>query len=66
MSLSHLQIRNPKEDETGPEAATQIFSSLLSGQHSLFKRLYTEICTLCTLGKYEDLHNNLKYTNHHL
>jgi len=42
-TLSHLQIRNPKEDETGPEAATQIFSSLLSGQHSLFKRLYTEI-----------------------
>ncbi len=42
-TLSHLQIRNPKEDETGPEAATQIFSSLLSGQHSLFRRLFTEV-----------------------
>lgn len=42
-TLSHLQIRNPKEDETGPEAATQVFSSLLSGQHSLFKRLYTTV-----------------------
>ncbi|CAN5215737.1 hypothetical protein BH09PAT2_BH09PAT2_10140 [soil metagenome] len=33
--LSHLQIRNPKEDETSVEAATQIFSSLLSDQVSL-------------------------------
>ncbi len=33
--LSHLQIRNPKEDETTAESATQIFSSLLSGQVSL-------------------------------
>lgn len=43
MQLSHLQIRNPKEDETGPEAAAQIFSSLLSGKDSLFKRLYKKI-----------------------
>ena len=34
--LSHLQIRNPKEDETPVESATQIFSSILSGQVSLF------------------------------
>jgi len=27
--LSHLQIRNPKDDETPIEAATQIFASLL-------------------------------------
>lgn len=33
--LSHLQIRNPKEDETTAESATQIFSSILSGQVSL-------------------------------
>lgn len=41
--LSYLQIRNPKEDETGPEAATQVFSSLLSGQHSLFTRMFNEV-----------------------
>jgi hypothetical protein len=28
--LSHLQVRNPKDDETPIEAATQIFSSLLT------------------------------------
>ncbi len=27
--LSHLQIRNPKDDETPIEAATQIFASVL-------------------------------------
>lgn len=43
MPLSHLQIRNPKEDETGPEAATQIFSSLLSGQHSFLQKLFKEV-----------------------
>gem|GEM_PF-6241043 len=26
----------------------------------------SQIRRICTLGKYEDLHNNLKYTNHHL
>lgn len=29
MQLSHLQIRNPKDDETPIESATQIFASLL-------------------------------------
>lgn len=43
MQFSHLQIRNPKEDETTPEAATQIFSSLLSGQISLMTRLFNEV-----------------------
>jgi hypothetical protein len=43
MQFSHLQIRNPKEDETTPESATQIFSSLLSGQISLMTRLFNEV-----------------------
>ena len=43
MQLSHLQIRNPREDETSPEAAVQIFSSLLSGKHNLFARLFKDI-----------------------
>src|SRR3989339_1201192 len=43
MQLSHLQIRNPKDDETAPEAATQIFSSLLSKKHSVFVRLFKEV-----------------------
>ncbi len=30
MSLVHLQVRNPRDDETPIEAASQIFSSLLS------------------------------------
>jgi len=42
-TLSHLQIRNPKDDETAPEAATQIFSSLLSNKHSVFVRLFKEV-----------------------
>ena len=41
--LSHLQIRNPKEDETSVEAATQIFSSLLSSQVGFFTRLFGEV-----------------------
>ncbi len=39
--LSFLQIRNPKDDETPIEAATQIFASLLPQSHiNWFKRLY--------------------------
>src|SRR3989344_8879789 len=39
--LSYLQIRNPKDDETPIEAATQIFASVLPYPYiSLFKRLY--------------------------
>ncbi|MFA9289086.1 MAG: type IV secretory system conjugative DNA transfer family protein [Weeksellaceae bacterium] len=43
IKLSHLQIRNPKEDETTPEAATQIFSSLLSSQFSLLTRMFSYV-----------------------
>lgn len=43
MLHSHLQIRNPKEDETSSESATQIFSSLLSTQASLLKRMFVEV-----------------------
>ncbi len=43
IELSHLQIRNPKEDETTAESATQIFSSLLSSQISLFQRLTSTV-----------------------
>ncbi len=43
MQFSHLQIRNPKDDETSPEAATQIFSSLLSSQISLMTRFFNEV-----------------------
>jgi len=39
--LSHLQIRNPKDDETPIEAATQIFASLLPQPYvPLWKRWY--------------------------
>ncbi len=38
--LSYLQIRNPKDDETAIEAATQIYSALLPSYVGLFKRLY--------------------------
>ncbi len=39
--LSHLQIRNPKEDETSVESATQIFSSLLSSKVSLLSHFFS-------------------------
>lgn len=40
-SLSHLQIRNPKDDETPIESATQIFASALPYPYlRLLKRLY--------------------------
>ena len=38
--LVHLQIRNPKDDETPIEAATQIFSSLLPAYIPWWKRWY--------------------------
>src|SRR5262245_61190410 len=39
--LSHLQIRNPKDDETAIEAATQIFSSMASHSTvSFFDQLF--------------------------
>ncbi|MFH0979509.1 MAG: type IV secretory system conjugative DNA transfer family protein, partial [Candidatus Roizmanbacteria bacterium] len=38
--LSHLQIRNPKDDETPIESATQIFASLLPSCIPLWKRWY--------------------------
>jgi hypothetical protein len=44
-TFSHLQVRNPKDDETSPEAASQIFSSLLSGKYSLFTRMMRTIDT---------------------
>src|SRR3990167_1155799 len=40
ISLSHLQIRNPKDDETPIEAGTQIFASLLPSFVPLWKRWY--------------------------
>ncbi|MFW5703931.1 MAG: type IV secretion system DNA-binding domain-containing protein [Patescibacteria group bacterium] len=40
-SLVHLQIRNPKDDETAIESATQIFSSILtSNTHGFFAYLF--------------------------
>lgn len=36
--LVHLQIRNPKDDETPIEAATQVFASLLPSNIPLWKR----------------------------
>src|SRR3989344_494554 len=38
--LVHLLIRNPKDDETPIEAATQIFSSLLPAYLPIWKRLF--------------------------
>jgi len=43
MPLSHLQIRNPKEDETSPEGATQVFSSFLSQKRSIFHQLFSPV-----------------------
>ncbi len=43
MQLSYLQVRNPKEDETTPDATTQVFSSLLSNKHGLLRRMITTI-----------------------
>lgn len=40
INLSHLQIRNPKDDETPIEAGTQIFASLLPSFIPLWKRIY--------------------------
>jgi len=39
-NLSHLQIRNPKDDETPIESGTQIFASLLPSYIPLWKRWY--------------------------
>lgn len=39
-NLSHLQIRNPKDDETPIESGTQIFASLLPSYIPLWKRFY--------------------------
>ncbi|NTU73631.1 hypothetical protein HGB07_05715, partial [Candidatus Roizmanbacteria bacterium] len=40
IGFSYLQIRNPKDDETAVEAATQIYSSLLPTSHvPLWKRI---------------------------
>src|SRR3989344_8707872 len=38
-ALAHLQIRNPKDDETPIEAATQIFASLLPSSNAWLKGL---------------------------
>lgn len=40
IQLSHLQIRNPKDDETPIEAGTQIFASLLPSYIPLWKRWF--------------------------
>ncbi|MDO9027295.1 MAG: type IV secretion system DNA-binding domain-containing protein, partial [Candidatus Roizmanbacteria bacterium] len=41
VKLSHLQIRNPKDDETPIESATQIFSSLLPYPYiPLWRRIF--------------------------
>src|SRR3989344_6491173 len=40
-NLTHLHIRNAKDDETSIESATQIFALILSAPYvSLFKRLF--------------------------
>lgn len=47
-TLSHLQIRNPKDDETPIESATQIFASLLSYPYiPLWKRLFINVKSHC-------------------
>ncbi|MCX7996647.1 MAG: type IV secretion system DNA-binding domain-containing protein [Patescibacteria group bacterium] len=41
-NLSYLQIRNPKDDESSIEAATQIFSSLMTSDYAgFFSQLFT-------------------------
>lgn len=39
-TLSYLQIRNPKDDETPIEATTQIFSALLPSHFPLWRRAF--------------------------
>jgi len=47
-TLSHLQIRNSKDDETPIESATQIFASLLSYPYiPLWKRLFINVKSHC-------------------
>lgn len=41
-TLTHFQIRNPKDDETPIEATTQIFSALLPSHFPLYRRLFTQ------------------------
>lgn len=45
--LVHLQIRNPKDDETPIEAATQIFSALLPNHVPWWKRLWIHPKNYC-------------------
>jgi hypothetical protein len=45
--LSHLQIRNPKDDETPIESATQIFSSMLPSFLPMWKRTYIKPNNYC-------------------
>lgn len=42
MALVHLQVRNPKDDETPIEAITQVFSSLFSHHFPLYKYLFAK------------------------
>ena len=42
----YLHVRNPKDDETTVEAATQIFSALLPNYFGLFKRLVQKPLTI--------------------
>ncbi len=44
-AFSYLQIRNPKDDETPVEAATQIFASLLPSHISYLKRMWHPVHT---------------------
>src|SRR3989338_8011270 len=40
MALVHLQIRNPKDDETAIESASQIFASILPSHSKLLKAIF--------------------------
>ena len=42
----YLHVRNPKDDEIGVEAATQIFSALLPNYFGIFKRLVQKPLTV--------------------
>lgn len=44
MTLSHLQVRNAKDDEVSIESASQIFSSLLSGSHKgILQHIFNQV-----------------------
>lgn len=52
INLTHLQIKNPKSDETGSEATQQIFSSLFSRPYSSLLKTFIQGATYYSFEMY--------------